>query len=189
MTPDPHPWASSLPALLDQVWTRLARGVHDRHAPARHLALASTAPDGAPQLRTVVLRAADRAAARLRVYTDVHSAKVADLRANPQAAVLVWDGSAHLQIRATARVDILTGDAVAPVWDRLSDGARLSYGGTPPTGAPIPDALAYVKTRDPAAFVVLDLELQDLDILHLGPQHRRARFTQAAGWAGAWCVP
>ena len=189
MTPDPHPWAATLPTLLDQVWTRLSRGVHDRHAAARNLTLATVSPDGAPQVRTVVLRAVDRGTARLRVYTDAQSAKMADLRANPQAAVLVWDGQAHLQIRATARVQLLSAEAAAPLWAHLSDGARLSYGGTPATGAVIADALAYHKTRDPAAFRVLELQVQEFDILHLGPQHRRARFARADDWVGAWCVP
>jgi pyridoxine/pyridoxamine 5'-phosphate oxidase len=189
MTPDRHPWAATLPALLDQVWARLARGVHDRHAHARNLTLATVSPDGAPQVRTVVLRAVDRVAASLRIYTDAHSAKMGDLRANPLAAVLVWDGQAHLQIRALARVQVLSAEAAAPLWAQLSDGARLSYGGTPQTGAPIPEALAYAKTRDPAAFRVLDLQVQELDILHLGPQHRRARFSRSGDWAGEWCVP
>jgi pyridoxamine 5'-phosphate oxidase len=189
MTPDPHPWASTLPTLLDQVWARFSRGVHDRHAAARHIALASVSPDGAPQVRTLVLRAADRPTASLRVFTDAQSAKMDDLRTNPQAAVLVWDGAAHLQIRAKARVQILTGDATAPFWAKLSDGARLSYGGTPATGAAIPEALSYHKSRDPAAFTILHLDLQELDILHLGPRHRRARFTRAGEWAGSWCVP
>jgi pyridoxamine 5'-phosphate oxidase len=48
MTPDPHPWAATLPSLLDQVRARLARGVHDRHAHARNLTLATVSPNGAP---------------------------------------------------------------------------------------------------------------------------------------------
>jgi pyridoxamine 5'-phosphate oxidase len=131
----------------------------------------------------------DRVAASLRIYTDAQSAKMADLHANPLAAVLVWDSTAHLQIRASTRVQVLSAEAAAPLWAHLSHGARLSYGGMPQTGAPIPDALAYAKTRDPDAFRVLELQVQELDILHLGPQHRRARFVLADGWAGAWCVP
>lgn len=189
MPRDPNLWASTLDTLLNQVWVRLSRGVHDRHAPARNITLATVSPDGVPQVRTVVLRAADRASASLRVYTDAHSAKITDLRANPQASVLVWDGSAHLQIRALAKATLISGDDVAPLWARLSEGARLSYGGSPATGATIPDALSYHKTCDPAAFTVLQLDLQEMDILHLGTQHRRARFTRASEWAGEWLVP
>ncbi|MGY6410125.1 MAG: hypothetical protein ACXIUV_03735 [Alkalilacustris sp.] len=89
MTPDPPPWAATLPTLHAEAWARLVRGVHDRRAAARHPTLATVAADGAPQLRTVVLRAADRAQARLHVHTDLRSAKVGDLRAEPRAAVHV----------------------------------------------------------------------------------------------------
>lgn len=189
MTHDPHPWAATLEGLQHEVWTRLIRGVHDRRAAARHPTLATVAPGGAPQARTVVLRGADRATARLRVYTDVQSAKVAELRARPEAALHVWDSGAHLQMRLSASAAILTGEAVADLWGQLSDGARLAYGSDPAPGRPLPDALAYRKQPDPAAFAVLELALQEMDILHLGPQHRRARYTRADGWAGEWRAP
>ncbi|MFP3387127.1 pyridoxamine 5'-phosphate oxidase family protein, partial [Tritonibacter sp. SIMBA_163] len=54
----------------------MIRGVHDRHAPARHPTLATVSPAGMPQARTVVLRGADKQAATLTLYTDVHSDKV-----------------------------------------------------------------------------------------------------------------
>ena len=81
------------------------------------------------------------------------------------------------------------GKAVADLWDQLSDGARLAYGSDPAPGQPLPDALAYREVPDPDAFVVLDLAVEEMDVLYLGPQHRRARFTRADGWAGGWCAP
>lgn len=189
MTPDPHSWACTLPALLDAVWQRLQRGVHDRRAPARHPVLATASAEGVPQARTVVLRAADPQPARLQVHTDIHAAKVDALRARPLAALHVWDGAAHLQIRLTARAEIRTGAAVADLWNRLPEATRLSYGSTPPPGQPVPEALAYAKAPDPSAFAVIDLSLQEMDILHLGPQHRRARYRRADGWAGEWLAP
>ena len=55
----------TLPDLLDLAWTRIMRGVHDKHSPARQPVIATVSPDGRPELRTVVLRAADRTAAAL----------------------------------------------------------------------------------------------------------------------------
>ena len=89
MKPDPHPWASDLAQLYAEAWLRLARGVHDRHAPARHPTLATVSPDGRPQARTVVLRAADITAATLDIHTDLRSAKIGDLCATPFAALHV----------------------------------------------------------------------------------------------------
>ncbi len=186
---EPHLWAAGLDSLYDQVWLRLRRGVADRHAPARHPVLATVTPGGMPQARTVVLRGADPVAGVLEVHTDLLSGKIGDLRANPLAALHVWDTGAHLQTRIEARADILTGDAVAQVWARVPDPSRQSYGSQPPPGTPIEDALAYAKRPDADCFAVLRLTLLAIDAVHLGPQHRRARYTRDAGWQGQWLAP
>lgn len=189
MKSDPHPWASDLAQLHAEVWLRLTRGVHDRHAPPRHPTLATVSPDGRPQARTVVLRAADKVMGTVDIYTDLRSAKVADLRATPFAALHVWDASAHLQLRLEAQVTLLTGPDVAAIWDRVPETSRGSYGSTPAPGDPIAQALDYTKAANPASFAVLRLELLMVDALHLGPNHRRARFDRKAGWAGVWLAP
>jgi len=189
MTTDPHLWARTLDTLHAQVWARLLRGVGDRHAPARHPTLATVDSDGQPQARTVVLRAADPAAGTLDLHTDLRSPKVTALRANPRAALHVWDASAHLQTRLTGTVAILSGEAVAAIWARVPDPSRQSYGATPAPGLPIPEALAYDRTPDAATFAVLRLTVQSVEALHLGPQHRRARFEREGGWAGQWIAP
>lgn len=189
MMTDPHPWASALDSLHAQVWTQLVRGVSDRRAPARHPTFATVSPQGWPEARTVVLRAADPVAATLEIHTDLRSAKVAALRVNPRAALHVWEASAHLQIRITADVTILSGEAVAATWAKVPDPSRQSYGTKPAPGLPIAGALDYTKPADPDSFAVLRCRVQGLDIVHLGPHHRRARFDRADGWAGQWLAP
>jgi len=189
MTAPLHPWACALNTLFAEAWRRLVRGVHDRRAPARHPTLATVSPQNLPQLRTVVLRAVDTEAATVRLFTDLHSSKVSDLRTTPKAALHVWDNGARLQLRLHADVRILTGAEVASLWARLSEAARRSYGGHPPPGQPIADALAFDRTPDQAAFAVLHLVVMEMDILHLGSKHRRARFTRDTAWRGHWCAP
>lgn len=184
-----HPWAETLPQLHDHLWSRLIRGVHDRHAPARHPTLATVSPSGMPQARTVVLRGADKQAATLTLYTDVHSDKVKALHTTPVAALHVWDATAHLQTRIEANVTVLTGDAAHEHWKRVPEHSRSAYSCGPAPGEPITDALAYTKTPDQQAFAVLLLQVNTIDALHLGPKHRRALFTREDGWAGQWVVP
>jgi pyridoxamine 5'-phosphate oxidase len=186
---DPHPWACDLTQLYGEVWTRLTRGVHDRHAPARHPTLATVTPQGRPQARTVVLRAADKAAGTLDIHTDLRSSKVGDLRATPFVALHIWDTSAHLQLRLEAHVTLLTGPDVARIWAGVPAASRLSYGSTPAPGRPIAQALDYTKAADEASFVILRLRVETFDALHLGPDHRRARFDRADDWAGMWLAP
>lgn len=182
-------WHTTLLGLHARAWDILTRGPADRHAPARHIALATTAPDGTPELRTVVLRAADRTTATLDIHTDLRSAKVAALRHTPTAQTLVWDPRARLQIRATGTAIILTGEDAAPLWARVPEASRPAYGATPPPGTPIPEALAYTHTDGAAAFAVIRLTLTTLDLLHLGDSHRRARFDRADDWRGQWLSP
>jgi len=189
MVLDPHPWARALDTLYAHSWTRLLRGVHDRRAPARHPTLATLGSDGMPQARTVVLRDADKQAGTLVFYTDVHSAKVAELTAHPLATVHVWDASAHLQLRLETAATLLTGAEAAAHWARVPDAARHAYSRTGAPGQPIADALAYTKTPDASAFAVLRLTVQAMDVLHLGSEHRRARFERADAWRGEWRVP
>jgi pyridoxamine 5'-phosphate oxidase len=189
MTREPHPWAADLAPLYAQVWICLVRGVNDRRAAARHPTLATVAPGGLPRARTVVLRAADPANGRLDVHTDIHSAKISELRETPFAALHVWDQSAHLQIRLECSASILAGADVADIWARVPGPSRASYGAAPHPGQPIDDSAAYEARSDEAAFSVMRFEVNAIDALHLGPVHRRARFERVADWRGQWLVP
>lgn len=189
MKPDPHPWACDLSQLHAEIWLRLARGVHDRHAPARHPTLATVSSDNRPQVRTVVLRAVDKQAGTLDIHTDLQSPKVTEVAALPFAALHVWDTSAHLQVRLQAHVTVVTGPDVAMIWAGVPEASRRSYGSNPAPGQVIADALAYSKAADPASFAVLRLSVSSIDALHLGPNHRRARYDRETGWEGTWLVP
>ena len=189
MTPSLHPWAADLSEIHAQVWTRLLRGVRDRRAPTRHPTMATVTPDGRPQARTVVLRAADKQASSLEIHTDLHSTKVIELISTPFASLHVWDTTAHLQLRLEANVTILKGEEVAEIWARVPVLSRSSYGGSPAPGQPIPEGLAYNKAPDATSFAVLQLSVHTIDVLHLGQRHRRARFERSANWEGVWLSP
>ena len=189
MTTDPHAWAEHLDTLQAQVWSRLVRGVGDRHAPARHPTLATVSAEGWPEQRTVVLRAADPGLGSLDIHTDLRSDKVASLRQLPRAALHVWDPAAHLQTRLAVTVEVLTGAEVGAVWAKVPDAARLGYGAVPAPGQAIAGPLDYQTHADPAAFAILRCRVVAIDALQLGTRHRRARFDAADNWAGQWVTP
>ena len=151
--------------------------------------MATVTPEGRPQARTVVLRSADTAAGTLDIHTDLRSAKVGDVRVTPFAALHVWDASAHLQLRLEVHVIRLTGPDVAVILAGVPAASRLSYGSTPAPGQPIGRALDDTKVSDSGSFVVARLQISTVDALHLGPNHRRARFDRHNEWAGAWLAP
>jgi pyridoxamine 5'-phosphate oxidase len=63
-----------LDGTLAEAWRLISRGVADRRSPFHHPVVATIGGDGAPQARTVILRACDPAAQRLRFHTDARSA-------------------------------------------------------------------------------------------------------------------
>ncbi len=180
---------NDLAALYDRAWDVLRQGVEDRTAAARVLALATVAADGAPEVRSVILRAADRAAGSVDVHTDSRSTKVAALRAEPRAAAVIWDPATRLQLRLSGEVAILAGAAVAQDWDRVPRAARVSYGNDPAPGSPIAGPDAWVSGDGAGVFAVLRLSVAWIDVLHLGDTHTRALFRRADGWQGQWLSP
>lgn len=189
MNVDPHPWARELGTLHAHAWHRLTRGVHDRHAPARHPTLATVSVEGLPQARTVVLRKADRASGSLEIHTNLFSPKVKELRAQPVAALHVWDSTSRLQIRLQVEAMIAHGDQVTEIWSKVPEASRTAYSTNSVPGSWIPEALAYESTPDEAAFAVIRLDIRAMDLLHLGPAHRRAQFSREDGWVGRWLAP
>ncbi|MGI1663512.1 pyridoxamine 5'-phosphate oxidase family protein [Palleronia sp. KMU-117] len=180
----------TLPGTLDAVWQRLARGVADRRAPARHPVLATAGQNGGAAARVVVLRAADRANARIEVHTDTASGKIAEVTADPACALVVWDPRAQVQIRLTATASILSGADAAGRWARIPEGARTNYGGAPAPGTPLADPAEHRPGATFDRFAVLDLRIDAIETLHLGrDRHRRARFERADGFAGRWIAP
>ena len=182
-------WFETLPGLWTGLWDCLAEGVARRDAPARHVVLATVGLDRGPEARTVVLRGVDAGAGVIEIHTDLHSAKVAELRGDGRAAVVVWDAGRSLQVRLSVAVTVLEGDAVVGVWARVPDPSRQSYGVVPAPRTPIAGALDYEKRADGATFSVLRCVVVQADLVHLGEVHRRALFQRPDGWVGQWVVP
>lgn len=178
-----------LAAFLEEGWQHLHRGVADARSPARYPTFATVSPRGVPEARTVALRGASQSRAQLEIHTDTQTAKVDALRHNPLAAFHFWIPRADLQIRATGRVTIETGITVEDKWKQVPEASRVSYGTEPAPGTPIPHVHAYQKPPRRDRFAVLTSDLVEIDLVHLGTPHRRARFVAADGWEGVWVAP
>lgn len=178
---------TDLAAFLAEACAALDRAVAARGVLAHHVTLATVSPEGWPEARTVVLRAADWDEATACIYSDIASGKVGSLMASPCAALHLWEPETALQVRLTCVAAIRSGDAVADLWADMGAAGRASYGKTPVPGTRIATAGAYREVSDPAAFVVLDFAIRAMDVVHLGPTHRRARFVPDG--AATWLVP
>lgn len=92
-------------------------------------------------------------------------------------------------MRLEAHLTILIDKDVAANWDGVPAASRLSYVSTAVPGHPIAQALEHTKVSDAGSFVVLRLQISKLDALHLGRNHRRARFDRHNECVGAWLAP
>jgi general stress protein 26 len=187
----PVPLEAMLAAALDA----LARGVADRRSPMHTPSLATIARDGAPSVRTVVLRAVDPAARAVFIHTDRRSPKVAELAADPRAMLQAYDAPARMQIRLAGHATLHHDDAIADAaWAASRETSRMTYATGHPPGTPLPEPPAAPRDAEAgrAHFAVVALHVHTLDCLVLeGAGHRRARFTWGAVGtpAATWLAP
>jgi hypothetical protein len=190
-----------LDATLEEAWRRLARGAADRRSEFHTVQLATLGLDGAPRLRTVVLRGVEREARRLRAHTDRRSGKAAELAAEPRVALHAYDSRAKIQLRLRGRARLhVDDDAAAAAWAATQGGSRSCYRGLPPGQALAAPGdgdptQAMRSPQDPEAgrenFAALLFEAESLEWLYLAARgHRRALFDWAGGeWRGRWLAP
>lgn len=187
-----------LAGCLAEAWRRLEEGAAHQsgfHTPA----LATLGRDGAPRLRTVVLRGVDRAARTLRIHCDARSDKAAEIAADPRAALHAYDAKAKLQVRIEGRARLHGGDEVArAAWGASRPMSRVCYGTAPGPGTPLPAGGASVQPQDEGAvaagfseFRVVVLTVARLEFLYLARSgHRRALFTwNGEGQGATWLAP
>lgn len=80
----------TLPALLDDVWRRIAAGLNGRWPPWALPMLATLSPHG-PRARVLALRSIDPGERLFVFHTDARSDKVRELRADGRVSVVFWD--------------------------------------------------------------------------------------------------
>ena len=183
---------------IEAVWALLAKAAGAR-SPYNFLQLASAGLDGAPQVRTVVLRHCDPAAGTVAFVTDIRSAKVKEIAREPRVALLGYDGEAMAQIRMTGEA-ALVGDLRQrqAMWAALRGrthvlfeaplppGTPIDAGGVPLSGAGAADGMAPFER-----FALVSVRLTGIDWLDLAAEpHVRCAFRRSEdGWAATRLSP
>ncbi|ABS62368.1 pyridoxamine 5'-phosphate oxidase-related FMN-binding [Parvibaculum lavamentivorans DS-1] len=183
-----------------------ARGVADAASPLRKPVFATLSASGAPAVRTIFLRALDRASRRLVAFTDSRSTKVAEIARDGRASLLFYDPRSDVQVRLSGRAVIRSGDdeAAEAAWQGAPLSSRRAYLVTAAPGSPslVPASglPADVEGMIPSAerlesgrvnFALLEFAFDEADILVLSRTgHRRARIRWQADKARMeWLVP
>lgn len=185
----------------DRLWSCLESGVSTKRSPFTMLQAATLGLDGAPQVRTVVLRQVRRAHRLLSFHTDARSRKVAELARDPRIALVGVDLDGLVQIRVEGIASICTDEAERrAVWQSSRPHTLLLYRAPLPPGTPVAspgDALPSTDASATAAddgytnFCLLHVMATRIDFLDLAPAgHRRAVFElHANGYDGRWVAP
>lgn len=198
-TPPPPPFYDDLDASLAHALKMLARGAKDRRVASHTFTVATIGLDGTPQPRIVVNRGYDPESRSLRFHTDARSPKLDEIRADPRAAVHVYDAKAKIQLRIQALATIHSDDELRQgAWDATRDFSRICYRVVSAPGDTLEDPTALGFTEGHSAdegaenFVAVTLAIQSLEWLYLAAQgHRRARFVwdDQGKTAQTWLVP
>ncbi|MCJ2088928.1 pyridoxamine 5'-phosphate oxidase family protein [Methylobacterium sp. E-005] len=189
-----------LDASFAELWRLLAEGAALGRSGFHLPALATLGADGAPRLRTVVLREADAATGTLRFHCDRRSDKATEIAAHPACALMAYDAAAKIQIRLEGRATLHTDDPVAEAaWAGSRAMSRVCYAAEPAPGTALPAGDAYslpdevtAATTGRPRFAVVLIRTERLDLLYLDRRgHRRAAWHRnaAGGWHGTWLAP
>ena len=179
---------NALPDIHTAFWQQLAACAQDKAHAWRVMALASSAPGGLADVRSIVVREVNPAARTLMFFTAARSPKAAQLVAQPAATLLAWSAALGWQLRLQVLAEVQTsGLAVSSRWARLKmSPAAHDYLSPLPPGTPVDHPLPERGTR--AHFAVVQLTVQGIDWLELHAEgHRRALF--GADGQGQWVSP
>lgn len=193
--------SESLTETYDRLWSCLESGVSVQRSPFTMLQAATLGVDGAPKVRTIVLRQVSRADHVLSFHTDARSEKVAELRRDPRIALVANDLDALVQIRAEGVASICDDEAQRrAIWQSSRPHTLLLYRAPLPPGTPVesPEA-GHVAASEGAApsdggyenFCLLHVTVKRVDWLELARAgHRRAVFDlHEGGYESRWIAP
>ncbi|WP_176051320.1 pyridoxamine 5'-phosphate oxidase family protein [Burkholderia sp. BCC1644] len=191
--------SESLAQTYDRVWSCLESGVSMKRSPFTMLQAATLGLDGAPKVRTIVLRQVSRADRVLSFHTDARSEKVAELRRDPRISIVANDLDALVQIRAEGVASICEDEAQRrAIWESSRPHTLLLYRAPLPPGTVInsPEE-AHLDNTAPTGdgyenFCLIHMTVTRIDWLELARAgHRRAVFdlNGASGYAARWIAP
>ncbi len=115
-------------SLYAQASDMLDEAVRTRHHGFHLMQVASLTLDGAPDVRTVVMRKHEADARLVAFHTDSRSLKLEALRAHPEVVGHVYDTKSKVQLRLRGRAQVHVQDEVAKAqWANTSQNSKKCY--------------------------------------------------------------
>jgi len=197
---------NDLSGVLERSWRLLEKAIDDPTSPVRTPVLISVSTDGLAQGRTVVLRTFNRQQRQLQIYTDVRSAKVAQLRTQPACTLVAYQPNPMIQLRLNTNAIVNHDNEITrEAWAVMPGPNRCNYLTDPDPGSISemasdgrPEISAEsVPTIDEneiayGHFSVIVFKVKELEWLYLPRRgHRRAQFIwdRADSLQSNWLIP
>lgn len=186
--------ATTPDAALTSVWAALDAAT-TRRTPFTLASLATVSADGAPRSRSVILRSWDPGRAALGLATDVRSAKVREIRADPRVALAVWDEDAQVQVRLEGRAVVVDDPEVrGRRWAALGPRSRRGYATAGAPGTAVEGGAAVQDDGEAAwsaRFGWVEVVVDRVDRLDLAaePHDRVVAERVGAAWRARRVVP
>jgi len=195
-----------LSGVLERSWRLLEQSIDDPTSPVRTPVLISVSADGLAQGRTVVLRAFNRQQRQLKIYTDVRSEKVAQLRTQPVCTLVAYQPNPMIQLRLKTNTVVNHNNEITRIaWAVMPGPNRCNYLTDPNPGSisvkatdgrPVINAES-VPTNDEneiaySHFSVIVFAINELEWLYLPRRgHRRAQFIwdRTKSLQSNWLIP
>ena len=195
-----------LSGAVERSWRLLEQSIDDPTSPVRTPVLISVSADGLAQGRTVVLRAFNRQQRQLKIYTDVRSEKVAQLRTQPVCTLVAYQPNPMIQLRLKTNTVVNHNNEITrEAWAVMPGPNRCNYLTDPDPGSisvqatdgrPVINAESMPTHAENeiaySHFAVIGFTINQLEWLYLPRRgHRRARFVwDAAGSPKSdWLIP
>lgn len=194
----------TLGSVLDNIWLMLEEGASRSDDPFHWPVLGTTSQEGC-SLRTVILRQVNASQRILVCHTDARSAKVQEIKNNPQIGWMFYHPQKKIQVRVSGQATLHAHDPYAEgQWADTPVTSRLNYCASLPPGTPIdksssglPDFLlnkipTLLETKmGRKHFMAIKMRIDSMDWLMLKVTgNRRARFEwDQEGLHATWLVP
>lgn len=195
---------SSLESIEKECWSMLAEGASKGKSPFHTFVLGTKGEDGI-ELRTLVLRKAEKSNLSLFTHTDVRSPKAIQIGEDASCSLLFYDPVRRVQLRLYAEAVLhLQTETSSRLWKEANMSSRKSYLSKRPPGEKLSmpdDGLPeHLRGKDPLPqesesgignFLVIEFRIRSIDWLLLNSQgHRRAKISyDNDGFDASWVNP
>jgi len=189
----------TLSEIFTQCWGKLLYGSFIADNPF-HTGIVGTQNGSETSLRTVVLRYTDPDEKQVVFYTDMRSAKIAELKINPNISLLFYDQVEKVQVKLSG-IGILhhLDNFSQQHWEKVHTNGRTAYMAIPGPSTAISeptDGLDYLKdgniTEDGYKnFAAVITQVNFIEWVSLKTAgHRRAQYRLINdSWKGQWLIP